>query len=417
MGLLAGPLHMRDTRTVTVAVYPHSVTVSLGGEHVSAFDATGRVFYTFEGRRTYKWGLSGQVLEKGWERGEAGPEHIRVDLDIEGKQALLRRVQGAAREALAALGAGRAQLVVAPGGGEGVPDEPRRLAIRRLERAAAYDWERHRSDAARFRAIYRPVTILPPDQYLAVVLQATEGCSWNRCTFCNFYRDRPFRIRNAAEFRDHAAAVRDFLGAALGLRRTVFLADANALAAPEPCLLRYLEISRQIFPGLPVYSFLDVFTGSRTRGRKAFARLAERGLRRVYVGLETGSEALLRFLNKPGSPEDAVELVRDMKAAGLQVGVIVMAGAGGDRYAAEHVRETVRVVRQMELGPGDILYLSPFVEHPGLEYAARAREEGIRPLASHEVAAQLRALRAALRPGRGEPGPKVSVYDIREFIY
>ncbi|BDG60968.1 radical SAM protein [Caldinitratiruptor microaerophilus] len=418
---------------VTVAIYPHSLSVSIGGRHVSAFDATGRVFYTFEGRRTYKWGLSGQVLEKGWERGPAGLQHVRADLDEEGKQALLARVREAAAAARRAVGAGEARLVRA---GETRPEtDLTAVAAAWLERAAAYSWADHQATAERFRQVYRPVTILPPDQYLAVVLQATEGCSWNRCTFCNFYRDRPFRVRTAAQFAAHLDAVRAFLGPSLGLRRTVFLADANALVTPQPLLLSHMEAAARVFPVPPAglaggalaawrrehpvhfegfYSFLDVFTGSITKGRREFEEMARRGLRRVYVGLETGSADLLAFLNKPGTPADAVELVREMKAAGLAVGVIVMAGAGGDRYAARHVAETVRVVRAMGLGPGDIIYLSPFVEHPALEYAARARAEGVRALTEEEVGAQLETLRAALR---SDPGPRVSLYDIREFIY
>lgn len=418
---------------VTVAVYPHSLSVSAGGQHVSAFDPTGRVFYTFEGRRTYKWALSGQVLEKGWDRGPGGLQHVRADLGDDGKQALLARVRDAATAALQAIRAGQARLVRA---GHTAPDKDlAAVAATWLERAASYSWADHQAMAGRFRQVYRPVTILPPDQYLAVVLQATEGCSWNRCTFCNFYRDRPFRVRTAAQFAVHLDAVRAFLGPSLGLRRTIFLADANAMVTPQPLLLSHMEAAARVFPVPPpglaggalaawrrehpvhfegFYSFLDVFTGSVTKGRREFEEMAARGLRRVYVGLETGSDDLLAFLNKPGTPTDAVELVREMKAAGLAVGVIVMVGAGGDRYAARHVAETVRVVRAMGLGPGDIVYLSPFLEHPGLEYAGRARAEGVRALTEDEVGTQLETLRAALR---STPGPRVSLYDIREFIY
>ena len=93
-------------------------------------------------------------------------------------------------------------------------------------------------DAARFRSIYTPVAILPPDQYLAVVVQATEGCSWNRCTFCDFYRQQPFRIKGDGEFRSHVGDVVSFFGTAIGLRRSIFLADANALVIAQDRLLR-----------------------------------------------------------------------------------------------------------------------------------------------------------------------------------
>ena len=74
-------------------------------------------------------------------------------------------------------------------------------ALDALARITAWSPSRLAEDAARFRQIYKPVSILPPDQYLSIVLQATEGCSYNRCTFCTFYRDRPFRIKSPSRVR------------------------------------------------------------------------------------------------------------------------------------------------------------------------------------------------------------------------
>lgn len=83
---------------------------------------------------------------------------------------------------------------------------------------AGGDFERLQAERKTFLSIFKPISILPPDQYLAVVLQAEEGCSWNRCTFCTLYRDRPFRIKSPTEFRRHAQQVKAFLGESLGLR-------------------------------------------------------------------------------------------------------------------------------------------------------------------------------------------------------
>ena len=115
-------------------------------------------------------------------------------------------------------------------------DEPGLAVLQR------WDWAALQADARRFGEIYRPVSILPPDQYLALVVQATEGCSYNQCTFCDFYRDRPFRVKSADELRAHIAAVQAFFGPALGLRKSLFLADANALVVPMPRLRAWLDV-------------------------------------------------------------------------------------------------------------------------------------------------------------------------------
>ena len=282
-----------------------------------------------------------------------------------------------------------------------------------------WDWAALQADARRFGEIYRPVSILPPDQYLALVVQATEGCSYNRCTFCDFYRDRPFRVKSADELRAHIAAVQAFFGPALGLRRSLFLADANALVAPMPRLRAWLDViaEARILPvGAGIYSFMDAFDVQR-KTADAWAELAARGLRRVYIGMETGDDGLLRWLRKPGTAADVTEAVSLLKGAGIAVSVIIMTGIGGERYAEAHVCGTIAALNAMPLGAGDIVYFSPFVAQPGSEYGSLAATEHIRPLSDAEIAAQEVAIRGALRPHDPKHPPQFSRYDIREFIY
>jgi radical SAM superfamily enzyme YgiQ (UPF0313 family) len=292
----------------------------------------------------------------------------------------------------------------------------------------------YEADRQRFLKTYKPVPILPPDQYLALVLQATEGCHYNRCTFCHFYRGRPFHIKSEPEFRAHVAAVQGFLGAEAGLRRTIFLADANALVIPMPRLIPLFaaindsfEIAASQLSGAAlarwkashplgitgIYSFIDAFTGIH-KPAEAFAELAARGLRRIYIGMESGHVPLLEWLRKPSMPADVRAVVQAAKSAKVHVGVIVMLGIGGARYAAGHVADTIAVVNTLGLDQDDILYFSEFVDEAGSEYAASAEMDGVQPLTGTAVRAQARAIRAGLR---FEHAPKIAAYDIREFLY
>jgi radical SAM superfamily enzyme YgiQ (UPF0313 family) len=301
-----------------------------------------------------------------------------------------------------------------------------------LATVATWDVDRLAADAAEFNCIYRPVSILPPDQYLALVLQVTEGCSHNKCTFCTFYRDRRFRIKTPAEFEEHVAQVKRFFGPALPMRRTIFLADANAIVAPQRLLVPALDLIHREFEVVPtgaslaayrrdhpaafdgIYAFVDAFTG-RLKSAADFRALGERSLRRVFIGLETGHDPLLRWVRKAGTAADAVETVREIKAGGVKVGVIIMIGIGGRQFAAGHVADTVRVVNAMGLGAGDFVYFSEFVEPPDSEYSAQAAADGVERLTPAEMHAQMDTIRAGL--SFAGPPPKVSVYDIREFIY
>ena len=170
----------------------------------------------------------------------------------------------------------------------------------------------------------------------------------------------------------------------------------------------------RLLEGAAIYSFIDAFSVDR-KSVAEWAELATRGLRRVYVGMESGDSALLHYLGKPGTIRQTVDGVLRLKASGVAVSVIVMTGIGGDRFAEAHERESASALAAMSLGPGDIVYFSPFVEQAGSEYCRLAVRDGIRPLNGREVAEQERRIRTALV--RQDAPPICSRYDIREFVY
>ncbi|KOX90085.1 Radical SAM superfamily protein [Thermus aquaticus] len=344
------------------------------GDRVLSFDREGRPYHYFRQGLTYKRALDGS-LHLRYREGE----RKRRRLSPEEALALYEEILDLARRHLR--------------------DEKRRREILRWTPEALLDPTPYQ------RAYAWPVSILPPDAYLSVVLQATTGCTWNRCTFCAFYQDRPFRKRSEEEFLAHVEAVLDLLGRGRLLRRGVFLADGNALALSEP-LIPLLEAVGARLPGEPVLGFLDLFTGLKKEA-SWWTRLFGLGLRRVYIGLETGHAPLLALLGKPGHPKELLPLARALKEAGLALGLILMVGAGGRTYEKAHREESLSLLAGLPLGRGDLVYLSPFQETPGTPYAAL----GLEPLP--DVEAELALWAEAIR----KMGLKAARYDIREFVY
>jgi hypothetical protein len=383
-------LRLADGREATLTLARASTVVAIDELRVSAFDLCGRPYARIDQAWTYRRGLDGRLLQKGV--GAAG-RVLRL-LAPEDGASVIAAARNDALEVMEALAA-------AP-----VPAE----ASARLRRIATMDKTAPASDAARFASLYRGVGILPPDQYLAVVLEASEGCSWNACAFCELYRGVAFRVKTAADFQTHADDVHAYFGDSLALRRSVFVGAGNALAAGPSRLLQLLAIARARFGGRPLYAFSDVWATDR-KGTDAFREYARLGLRRVYVGLETGDAGLLDWLGKPGDPEQAVELVRSLHAAGIAVGVIVLVGAGGDAFAAAHERNTARVVQRMGLDCRDLLYFSEIIASPSGEYTRRAGRDGIHPLDERQCAAQRQAIAAHAA------GPRHARYDLRQFVY
>lgn len=398
----------------TVSLKESSLAVAIGEQPIIVCDHTGRLYSLYTDNRHHRRSLSGQVLQK-WQS-STGRE--RRWLDQAAADALIDFAADQLQQLLAALSAPDWTWLTPP-------DQATSLTeiVKVIERGAQFDHARARSDAARFAEVYSPIGILPPDQYLALVLQATDGCSFNTCAFCDLYH-QAFRIKTPDEFRQHLKRVREYLGESILLRqRSIFLGAANALAIPMPRLLPIFEIVAQEFP-LPVwergkgegqigvYAFLDAFTGTR-KSIDDYRALAELGLKRVYVGLESGHDPLLKFVRKPGHAHDAIDTVQSIKAAGVNVGVIVMIGLGGDRFAEGHVVDTNRVLSEMQLGTGDLLYFSDLVEEPTTLYPTLAAQHSIRALNVIERNDQ----RAAIRKRLWLQGVKVSNYDVREFVY
>jgi hypothetical protein len=387
---------------VTISIKPGALSVMFGTHEVLTYDRGGRLWVLTRDGRTYKRGLNGHVIEKyhadnGLIRRRVGGAEAAELIDSAAAR------MASLRDALAKEAATRAAA-------NGALEEL--LTI--IERASYFNAAAHVADRKAFEQVYDPVGILPPDQYMAVVVQATEGCSFNTCTFCDFYRGRRFRIKSPDEFRVHTRAVRAFLGDSILLRRSIFLGEANALAAPIRRLETFMQIAREEIGDLPIHAFLDGFTGSKKTASE-YARLRMLGLKRVSIGMESGHDPLLAFVEKPSSAADIVATVTELKQAGIAVSVIVLVGLGGDRFAAGHVADTVALLNRLPLGSGDIVYFSTLSERANAPYADQIRAAGIRPLNDAELREQRQAI--VERLNFSSPGPQIATYDIHEFIY
>ena len=413
-------------RQVLLNLKQDSSTISLDEEVVYSFDLEGRLLSAWQNNHTFVRTLDNRIVKKWHENSLRGSWKSIRQLEEPEKENVLDIVCRTVRDLASQLENGNLLLSGDTTGQAGLQI----AASQRLRRIAAWDTTRYEQDGLLFGKVYSPVSILPPDQYRALVLQATVGCHWNRCTFCEFYRDIRFHIRTPKEFLEHVRAVRAFMGEGIRLRKSIFLGDANALVTPQERLLAIFDLVQQEFPttgeSAPgssfdsticrgIYSFLDVFTGEK-KSPHDFQELQARNLKRVYVGIETGCDELLRFLNKPASSTQAMEVVSAIKESGINVGIIILAGLGGNRYFEPHVLETTDLLNALHLGKGDLLYFSPLWDNPGGEYVRRAAEAGISPLNDEERRSQVAAIRSGLR-FFAEQEPKFALYDIREFIY
>ncbi len=394
--------------SIIISQKPNSITFSLETTQetqVFSFDKEGRLWTALIKKISYRRGLNGNIVAK-W---SSGKEILhRKWLLEEEKDWLILTAHAAIKEIFQHFPSG--ELLFNP------PLDER--TIHEIELISRLDKDFYQDDIEKYKTVYKPVGILPPDQYISVVLQLTEGCSFNKCTFCNFYRDRKFRIKTPQEFEKHILQVKDLLGNGLSLRRTIFLGDANALVVPTSKLLPLLEIVHKhldvsALGGL--FAFLDGFSGEK-KSINDYIALKNLGVEKIYVGLESGNNELLQFLNKPGTSEEALQAVHQIKSAGISVGIIVLLGAGGKRFEKIHIKDTVDIINKMNLDADDLVYFSELIESEGLDYSSKAFEEKLTPLTSKERFKQRDQIEQNLE--FSELGtPHISTYDIRDFVY
>jgi hypothetical protein len=306
-----------------------------------------------------------------------------------------------------------------------------------LEKAARFDVKAARRDAQRLHTVYGEINVLPPEHEHALVLHATEGCEHSECLFCDMYR-RPYRLKTAAEFRQHVHDVVAFHGGALRSRHWIFLGQSNAVAMPMPALRKCFEVLRAVFklpaarpgrqrasrrppPSDPlrfegVSSYLDANTGAR-RTVAEYRELRRLGLRRVYIGMETGDEALLRWLRKPATTASLRQTVRRLKAARIHVGLTVLLGAGGRRFNEGHIHGTARLLNELPLDRGDTICFSPLEIHPSGPYAVQTMAEGVECLTDQQMREQEQAVQSLLRFRNRSSRPAFARYELETSIY
>lgn len=393
-------------KSLTLSLKPNCITISLESNEVYSYDLAGRLWTGLKEDVSYRRGLDGKIIAK-WML-PSGERNRRWLSPVEASQLIDHAAQFIE------------VLVKAAESGElAFTPQITSAGLHALTAAAHFTAGQAALDAAAFRKVYMPVGILPPDQYMALVLQATEGCSFNACTFCDFYRDRPFRIKSAEELHSHIQSVTAYLGEGFSLRRTVFLGDANALVTPMRKLIPQLKVINQAVDVQKlggIFAFLDGFSGEKKHAAD-YAELKAQGLERIYIGMESGSPQLLSYLNKPGRPEDVLHAVQAIKAGGVAVGIICLLGAGGQQYAQDHVRATISLINAMPLDLDDIIYFSELVENENLPYVQSAYQNALVPLSAQERIEQGDAIERNLKFSTEGGTPHISRYDIREFVY
>lgn len=183
----------------------------------------------------------------------------------------------------------------------------------------------------------------PPSEAEALILPLTDGCSWNKCTFCEMYTapQKKFRPRDEDEVIDSIRRSARFYGDRV---RRVFLADGDALVLPTQRLLTVLEAIRAHMPAVRRVSSYCLPRNLRKKTLDELTGLRKAGLAIVYLGAESGDDTVLARVNKGETFETTREALDKLGGAGIKRSVMILNGLGGEAFSAQHADNSARLV-------------------------------------------------------------------------
>ncbi len=188
--------------------------------------------------------------------------------------------------------------------------------------------------------IYRP-----PSEADAYILQATIGCSWNHCTYCDMYRQKSFRVRDLDETIEDVRSA----GKAFGDRvQKVFVADGDALVLDLEHWEAILSACRGAFPRAKRVSAYATAMNVAEKSLDELRRLRKLGLSLLYMGPETGDDVTFKRIAKGSNFEGHVEAAKRAHEAGIKVSAIFLLGAGGTERTHEHAEGSAKLITAMD---------------------------------------------------------------------
>jgi radical SAM superfamily enzyme YgiQ (UPF0313 family) len=175
----------------------------------------------------------------------------------------------------------------------------------------------------------------PPSEAESLILPVTDGCSWNRCAFCEMYTDpqKRFRPRDEAEVLDGIKRCGAQFGD--GVKR-VFLADGDAMTLSTRRLATILAAIRRDLPGVRRVSSYCLPRNLRKKSVDELRELADLGLSLVYVGAESGDDEVLARVDKGETFESTRDALAKLGAAGIKRSVMILNGLGGSALSRRH---------------------------------------------------------------------------------
>lgn len=191
------------------------------------------------------------------------------------------------------------------------------------------------------------LVIRPPSEARSLLVRVVRGCHWNRCNFCGIYDlfGVPHSTRSLQEVLMDIDALAEMYG---DIFTTAFLGDADPLKLDTDFLVEVLKHLRTRFPRLKRVTSYARASSLAKKTPEELSRIARSGLDRVHVGLESGSDRVLRLQRKGTSHRQLVDAGEKVMESGMELSYYFLLGLGGRELWEEHAAESVKVLNRVK---------------------------------------------------------------------
>jgi coproporphyrinogen III oxidase-like Fe-S oxidoreductase len=183
----------------------------------------------------------------------------------------------------------------------------------------------------------------PPSEANSLIFQVTLGCSFNQCSYCDMYRSKTYSERTWDEIRMEI----DITSESYPDTKRIFLADGDAINLSTERLVQILEYAYKKFPALERVSSYAMPMNLLQKTDSELMTLRSAGLKMLYVGIESGSNIILKKITKGATYKTIVQSCKKAKENNYVLSCMIILGLGGKKYTSEHIEETAKIISEI----------------------------------------------------------------------
>src|SRR5688500_8117713 len=183
----------------------------------------------------------------------------------------------------------------------------------------------------------------PPSEANSLIFQVTLGCSFNQCSYCDMYRTKNYSERPWDEIKKEI----DITSKSYPAVQRIFLADGDAINLSTERLVQILDYLYKKFPSLERVSSYAMPRNLLQKKDIELMTLRAAGLKMLYVGIESGSDIILKKITKGATYKTIVQSCKKAKENNYVLSCMIILGLGGKKYTFEHIEETAKIISEV----------------------------------------------------------------------